>query len=227
VSLVRSSRTICIVTRGRGAPGSEERVRLLGRLAAAAHAGADMVQIRERQFDDRSLLRFAQEVIEAVRPAGARVLVNDRLDIALASGADGVHLKSDGPPVVEVRRIVPQGFTIGRSVHSDDEATAVESAGGCDYLIFGTVFHSARKPDDHVIAGTDALRRICALVSLPVIAIGGISVARVPEIVAAGAAGVAAISLFADAGDMAAVTAAVRAALTPAQGGVTLERGHD
>lgn len=186
-----------------------------------------MIQIRERQFDDRSLLRFAQEVIEAVRPAGARVLVNDRLDIALASGADGVHLKSDGPSVIDVRRIVPRDFVIGRSVHSDDEATAVESAGGCDYLLYGTVFRSASKPDDHPLAGIDGLRRTCALVSLPVIAIGGVSVARVPEIVAAGAAGIAAISLFAEAGDLAAVTAAVRDALTPAQGGVTLERGHD
>ena len=227
MSLARSSRTICIVTRGRGAPGSEERTRLLGRLAAAAHAGADMIQIRERQFDDRSLLRFAEDVIEAVRPAGARVLVNDRLDIALASGADGVHLKSDGPPVRDVRRIVPDRFAIGRSVHTDDEARAVESAGGCDYLFFGTVFRSASKPDDHVLAGIDGLRRICAIVSLPVVAIGGVSIGRVPEMVAAGAAGIAAISLFSEAGDIAAVTAAVRDALTPAQGGVTLERGHD
>ncbi len=69
-----------------------------------------MIQIRERQFDDRSLLQFASEVIEAVRPAGARVLLNERTDIALACGADGVHLKSDAPPVVDVRRIVPPDF---------------------------------------------------------------------------------------------------------------------
>ena len=186
-----------------------------------------MIQIRERQFDDRSLLRFAEEVIEAVRPAGARVLLNDRLDVALASGADGVHLKSDGPSVTDVRRNVPAGFTIGRSVHTEDEAVAVQTAGGCDYLLFGTVFRSASKPDDHPIAGVDGLRRVCDVVSLPVIAIGGISLSRVGEIVAAGASGIAAISLFADAGDIAGITAAVRDALTPEQGSVTLERGND
>jgi thiamine-phosphate pyrophosphorylase len=186
-----------------------------------------MIQIRERQFDDRSLLRFAEEVIEAVRPAGARVLVNDRLDVALASGADGVHLKSDGPPVPDVRRMVPEDFTIGRSVHSDGEARAVQSAGGCDYLLFGTLFHSASKPDDHPLAGLEGLRRTCDAVSLPVIAIGGISLRRVPEIVAAGASGIAAISLFAEAADIAALTAAVRDALTPTQGSVTLERSDD
>lgn len=179
-----------------------------------------MIQIRERQFDDRSLLHLAGEVIEAVRPAGARVLLNERIDIALACGADGVHLKSDAPPVADVRRIVPGGFLIGRSVHSDTEAMSVEAAGDCDYLFFGTVFRSASKPDDHPLAGLDGLRRTCAAVALPVIAIGGISVARVREIRSAGAAGVAAISLFAEAPDIAGVTAAVRDALTLPDGNV-------
>ena len=173
-----------------------------------------MIQIRERQFDDRSLLQFASEVIDAVRPAGARVLLNERTDIALACGADGVHLKSDAPLVGDVRRIVPSDFLIGRSVHSDTEAAAVQAAGGCDYLFFGTVFRSASKPDDHPLAGLEGLRRTCDAVTLPVIAIGGISVARVREIRATGAAGIAAISLFAEAGDIAGVTAAVRDALT-------------
>jgi thiamine-phosphate diphosphorylase len=186
-----------------------------------------MIQIRERQFDDRSLLAFAEEVIEAVRPAGARVLLNDRLDIALASRADGVHLKSDGAAVPDVRRMVPDDFAIGRSVHTVEEALAVQDAGGCDYLLFGTIFHSASKPDAHPLAGLIGLRRVCEAVSLPVIAIGGLSVTRVPEVVAAGASGIAAISLFAEAGDIAAITAAVRAALTPTEGNVTLERGND
>jgi len=173
-----------------------------------------MIQIRERQFDDRSLLHFASEVIAAVRPAGTRVLLNERTDIALACGADGVHLKSDAPLVRDARRIVPEGFLIGRSVHSDAEAVEVQAAGGCDYLFFGTVFRSPSKLDDHPLAGLEGLRRTCGAVALPVIAIGGISVTRVREIRAAGAAGVAAISLFAEATDIAGVTAAVRDALT-------------
>lgn len=220
MTLPRAVPPICIVTRGRGAVGTDERRRLLERLAAAAFAGAGMIQIRERQFDDRALLQFAQEVIEAVRPAGTRVLLNDRSDIALASGADGVHLKSDGAAAHDVRRIVPAGFLVGRSVHNDEEAVAVEAAGGCDYLFFGTVFRSASKPDDHPLAGLDGLHRACSAVALPVLAIGGISVARVAGIRTAGAAGIAAIGLFADAGDIAAVTASIQLALTPPPGNV-------
>ena len=212
--------SICIVTRGRGTSGSDDRVKLVGRLAAAARAGADMIQIRERHFDDRSLLQFAREVIDAMRPFSTRVLINERTDVALASGADGVHLKSDGPAVLDVRRIVPDGFLIGRSVHSEREGQVVESAGGCDYLLFGTVFRSPSKPDDHRLAGPEGLRGICASVSLPVIAIGGISVARVQDVRAAGASGIAAISLFAEAPDIAAVTASIRHALTLPSGNV-------
>lgn len=205
---------ICIVTRARGAPGAGERQRLIERLAAAARAGANMVQVRERQFDDRLLLEFVREVTAAVRPAGARVIVNERTDVALAAGADGVHLKSDAPSAADVRRIVPPGFLLGRSVHSDGEAAAVEAAGGCDYLVFGTVFPSTSKAGDHPVAGLEALRRTCGAVSLPVIAIGGITPGRAAAARSAGAAGVAAISLFAEAADMGAVVASLHDALT-------------
>ena len=214
------SPSICLVTRGRGSAGSPERQRLIERLGAAAAAGADTIQIRERQFEDRSLLQFVEEVIQVVRPLGGRVVVNERTDVALAAGADGVHLKSDAPAADEVRTIVPEGFLIGRSVHHEDEAAAVQAAGGCDYLFFGTVFQSASKPDDHPVAGLDRLRRTCAAVSLPVVAIGGITVERVPDVRAAGAAGVAAISLFAEAADIAAVAAALRHSLTLPEGNV-------
>jgi thiamine-phosphate diphosphorylase len=87
-------------------------------------------------------------------------------------------------------------FLIGRSVHSEAEAIAAEAAGGCDYLIFGTVYESRSKPAGHPVAGVDALARVCAAVRLPVLAIGGITIERIPEVAAAGAAGVAAIGLF-------------------------------
>lgn len=218
MSRVRPSPSICIVTRARGVAGSRERRRLLERLGAAAQAGADAIQIRERQFDDRSLLQFVEEVVGVVRPFGARVVVNERTDVALAAEADGVHLKSDGPAARDVRAIVPDGFLIGRSVHGADEARVVQLAGGCDYLFFGTAFRSLSKPDDHPVAGVEALRRTCAAVSLPVIAIGGVTLDRVPEVRAAGAAGIAAISLFADAADITSVTTALRDALTLPRG---------
>lgn len=211
---------ICIVTRGRGAPESDERRRLTDRLAAAVRAGANMIQVRERQFDDRLLLQFVQDVAAIVRPEGAHVIVNERIDVALAAKADGVQLKSDSPGAADVRRIVPPGFIIGRSVHSSEEAAAVQAAGGCDYLVFGTVFPSTSKADDHPVAGLDALRRVCAATSLPVVAIGGMSPGRAGDVRAAGAAGVAAISLFAEARDAGAAAAALHDALTLPRGNV-------
>lgn len=205
---------ICVLTRARGHAESPEREAVLARLEAAASAGATMVQVRERQLDDRQLITFVRQIGARVRPAGAIVTVNDRIDIALAAGADGVHLKSDGPPAEDVRRIVSQGFLVGRSVHGEDEAAAVAASGACDYLMFGTVFHSRSKPADHPVAGVEMLARVCRRVEPPVVAIGGISIGRVAEVASAGAAGIAAISLFADAADLGGTVAALRDALT-------------
>jgi thiamine-phosphate pyrophosphorylase len=126
------------------------------------------------------------------------VLVNTRTDIALAAGAQGVHLPASAPLASRVRRIAPGDFLIGRSVHSQAEAEAAHAAGGCDYLTFGTVFTTASKPADHPVAGLSTLRGVCDAVRLPILAIGGISRVRMPEIARAGAAGMAAIGLFAD-----------------------------
>jgi thiamine-phosphate diphosphorylase len=163
----------------------------------AARAGADLIQIRERGLEACALLALAARIIDETRETGARTIVNDRLDVALAAGAHGVHLPARGMSSAAARAIVPDGFLIGRSVHSEAEAIAAQDDGGCDYLIFGSVFESASKPRGHAIAGADALARVCRRVPLPVLAIGGISRAHVGEVAAAGAAGVAAIGLFA------------------------------
>ena len=165
-------------------------------------------------------------VLSAVSGTGVRVVVNDRIDVAIAAGAAGVHLPSSAPAAARVRRLVPSGFLIGRSVHAGDDLGALERAGGCDYLTFGTVFRSAGKPPDHRPAGIESLRRAGAATRLPVLAIGGITVAVAAEVTGAGAAGVAAIGLFLDswrpgahgegpAAQLAAVVAALRARLTP------------
>ena len=211
---------VCVVTRVRGAAGSTERGVLRSRLAQAAAAGASMIQIRERQIDDRSLLDFTRDLVAATRETGCAVIVNDRLDIARAAGAAGVHLKASGPAVADVRRVAPSSFLVGRSIHSVAEAVATESAGGCDYLMFGTVFPSLSKPSIHPIAGTSALAEVCAAVSLPVLAIGGVTPSRVADLSVAGAAGVAAIGYFADARDPASAVASFRAALTDPRGRV-------
>jgi thiamine-phosphate pyrophosphorylase len=166
-------------------------------VARAARAGVELIQIRERGFDDRRLLELLNRVREAVSEFPARVLVNDRVDLALAAGVAGVHLPGHAFSAARVRAIVPTEFVIGRSVHSEAEALRAEREGGCDYLIFGSVFHTASKPAGHEPAGLDALSRVCSAVRLPVLAIGGITLDRAADVVRAGASGIAAIGLFA------------------------------
>lgn len=165
-------------------------------IVEAAHAGVDVIQIRERHLDDRALLDLARRALDATRGAALRIVINDRFDIALAAKASGVHLRGDSPAAGRIRTIAPSGFFIGRSVHDVMEASDVAGAGGCDYLLFGTVFQSASKAHGHATAGAAALRQVCASVRIPVLAIGGITTDNVREVVAAGASGIAAISLF-------------------------------
>jgi thiamine-phosphate diphosphorylase len=211
---------ICVVTRVRGLRGSHEQLTLLRRLSAAIEAGASMIQVRERHMDDRSLLDLVRKLVALTNGSKCRVLANDRADIALAAGAHGVHLKSDSISAADARRILPAAAIVGRSVHGSDEAAAIAAEGGCDYLIFGTVYPSSSKAEDHPVAGVEALRRVCRSVPLPVVAIGGISISRAAEARDAGAAGVAAISLFAEAPDPARVVSQLRNALTVKEGNV-------
>lgn len=162
----------------------------------AAQAGVDLIQVREEALDDRRLLSLVRRVIDAVHGTVARVLVNERTDVAMAAGAAGVHLPAAAVAASRVRTIAPPGFLIGRSVHREDEAVTAEQGGGCDYLLFGTVFPSASKPPRHPVAGLAALERVCSRVRLPVLAIGGITGERIGYAARAGAAGFAAIGLF-------------------------------
>jgi thiamine-phosphate diphosphorylase len=181
---------ICLVT-------DRARFDVLSTVRSAAVAGIDLVQVRERGLDDRALLALVRAVLAATAGTAARVLVNDRVDVALAAGAHGVHLRGDSIPAPRVREMSPRGFLLGRSVHALDEAIAIDREGAVDYLIFGTVFPSAGKPRDHQVVGVEALARVCAAVRTPVLAIGGIDAARAVEARRAGARGVAAIGMFA------------------------------
>lgn len=176
-----------------GGSAIDELVRAAAR---AVRSGATMIQIRERGLDDGALLDLARTIVKQSTAAGVKVVVNDRVDVALASSAAGVHLPAHGAPPERVRPMVPPGFLIGRSVHAESEAVAAARTGACDYLIFGSVFATASKPADHPPAGVAALSRVCRAVRLPVIAIGGIVPGRAGEVRRAGAAGVAAIGLF-------------------------------
>jgi thiamine-phosphate pyrophosphorylase len=160
-------------------------------------AGATMIQVRERDLDDAVLFDLTARLVRRSTPAGVKVVVNDRVDVAMAAGAAGVHLPASGVAPDRVRAIAPGGFLIGRSVHSEAEAVAAERTGACDYLVFGSVYPTASKPPGHEPAGIDAFARACRMVRLPVLAIGGIDARRAREVARAGAAGIAAIGLFA------------------------------
>ncbi|HEY8549963.1 MAG TPA: thiamine phosphate synthase [Vicinamibacterales bacterium] len=168
---------------------------LVNRLALAARAGADLIQVREPDLSGRELFQLISELIDATRGSSARILVNDRLDVALASGAHGVHLKDESMDTARVRALVPAGFIVGRSVHTKEAAVAAAAA-GADYLVFGTVFPTRSKAEGHPVAGLDALAAVTRAVAVPVLAIGGMTTARAPAVAAAGAAGIAAIGLF-------------------------------
>lgn len=194
---------LCLVTDRRRlvrTGGGDGRTELAALVGAAAHAGVDLIQIREPDLGARDLSELVGDCLRAARGSQAHLIVNDRVDVALATGAAGVHLRSDSPRAFRIRQVVPEGFLIGRSVHSAEEAVEVADGGGVDYLIAGAVFPSMSKPMAQAWLGLDGLREVVRRVRVPVLAIGGAVAATVPAIASTGAAGLAAIGLFADVG---------------------------
>jgi thiamine-phosphate diphosphorylase len=187
---------ICLITdRLRLGPAWEPA--LIERVRVAARAGVHLVHVRERDLAGGPIVRLTEHCVEAVRGTRARVVVNDRLDVALATRAHGVHLRGDSMDAARVRRVVPAGFLIGRSVHSAEEARAVSANGAVDYLVFGSVFETMSKPGREA-AGLDELRAVSTETTVPVLAVGGISPSRAAAVARAGASGIAAIGVFAD-----------------------------
>ncbi len=160
---------------------------------AAVAAGVDAIQVREKDLDGRDLMMVVRETVARARGTSTRILVNDRMDVALAAGADGVHLGGRSLPVAAVRASVPPGFVVGRSVHDVDDA---DDAVLADYVIAGTLWPSASKGAGHAVLGLDGLRAIVKRCRRPVLAIGGVTVDRMEDVAASGAAGIAAIGAF-------------------------------
>ena len=181
---------------GRPVNGVDDIDLLVAHARAAAAAGVDFIQVREPDLGAGAVWTLVGRIIEAVRPAKARVLVSDRLDVALACGADGVHLKEASIPPQAARRLAPAGFLIGRSVHGV-EAVRHAVDGGADYLVFGTVFATGSKAPGVPLAGPAGLEAaVGAAGRVPVLAIGGAGRDTAPVLRAAGAAGMAAIDAF-------------------------------
>jgi thiamine-phosphate pyrophosphorylase len=190
--------TICLVTDSRRLAGqfaadSDRRRCLLAQARFGVDAGVDLIQVRERDLEAAALADIVAELLTVTRGTATQIVVNDRLDVALACGAGGVHLRADSIPIAAARRLAPAGFLVGRSVHTAREAADASDA---DYLVAGTVFPSASKDRSHRLLGMDGLRAIVAATTVPVLAIGGISLDNVDVVAATGVAGVAAIGLF-------------------------------
>jgi thiamine-phosphate pyrophosphorylase len=202
------------------AAAGDVREALLHKIEAAAAAGVDWIQIREKDLSGKDCAQLTHRAIKrsanpaASRATPAKILVNDRLDIALSEGANGVHLSERGLPISETKRLVnslgsSREFRVGKSCHSLEAAKSAEKS-GADYIFFGPIFATPSKAAYGPSQGLEHLAAVCRAVAIPVIAIGGITLANCPACLAAGASGIAAIRLFQDAPDLAAVVGNLR-----------------
>lgn len=174
---------------------------------ASLHGGARAFQLREKDLEGRELTALAERLLRLIRPAGGRLLINDRIDVTLAVGAAGTHLSRRGFPPAVARRLLGPARLLGVSCHSVAEAEEAQD-GGADFILLGPIFFTPSKASYGPPLGLELLRQVRPRIHLPLFAIGGINAANREEVLAAGADGVAVISAVMTAPD---VSAAVRA----------------
>lgn len=192
------------------APASEGFQSVQALVRAAVSARISLVQLREKNLTARALYELAVRCAQITRGSETRLLINDRADIARAAGADGVHLAVQSLAASIIRRTFGPDFLIGVSAHSLAEAQAARD-GGADFAVFGPVFDTPSKRADGAPVGIASLREAAQqLASFPLIALGGLTRENVPDVLRAGASGVAAIRLFSDADKLEAIVAAIR-----------------
>ncbi len=178
-------------------------------VAAAVAGGVSCVQLREKQCSTREFLDQARALLTVLRPRGIPLIINDRLDIALAVGADGVHLGQDDLPIAEARRLAGEQMIIGISAETVEHAVAAERA-GADYIGVSPVYATATKRDHAVPLGLAGIGAIRARTTIPLVGIGGINAANAAAILAAGADGIAVVSAIVAADDPASAARALR-----------------
>lgn len=157
--------------------------------------GVDWIQIREKDLPARALFDLTQRALALANPAGVRIMVNTRADVAIAAGAAGLHLPGRSPQPKRWRSIAPRGFLIGVSCH-DLESVRAAAAEGADYVLFGPVFAPLSKTSDLPPRGLLGLEQAAHAADIPVLALGGITAENARSCMDAGAHGIAAISLF-------------------------------
>jgi thiamine-phosphate pyrophosphorylase len=155
--------------------------------------GARMIQLRDKEASAKELLDAARECLPLIRAAGAKLIINDRVDVALTADADGVHLGQDDLSVEEAREILEEGKIIGLSTHSLEQFQAALKT-SADYLAVGPIYTTTTKDNPAPVVGLELITAAKAITDRPLIAIGGITVERAPEVIAAGADSVAVIS---------------------------------
>jgi thiamine-phosphate pyrophosphorylase len=219
---------LCYVTdrKGLGSEVDQQREALLKRVAIAAGAGVDWIQIREKDLSGKELSSLTRAAVAQTKQIGehggtrTRIIVNDRLDVALSEHTDGGHLGEQSLPVHDVCKwlaatanLSAHGkFLVGVSSHSAlDAASAARD--GADYIFFGPVFATPSKASFGAPQGLQRLAEVCNAISIPVLAIGGITLDNASDCFAAGAAGIAAIRLFQDAENLVSLVTQLRASL--------------
>ncbi len=161
------------------------------RLAIAG--GADTIQYRQKSGTTREMIEIARNMKRLCSEAGVTFIVNDRLDVAIAAEADGVHLGQDDFPIPMARELLGEGRIIGGSAATLDEARKCLSE-GADYVGFGPVYPTSSKDDAGPVSGIDILKQVVEIIPLPIIAIGGVGAENIPDVMRAGARGIAVIS---------------------------------
>jgi thiamine-phosphate pyrophosphorylase len=177
----------------------------LDAVSAAVVAGAPVVQVRAKNCTDRALHDFAVRVMDICGPAGTTVLVNDRVDVALAVGAAGTHLGADDLPIEAVRRVAGPDHLVGGTARDAERARRLVAA-GADYLGVGPAYPTTTKSGLPDPLGSTGIQAVAEAVDVPVIAIGGVTAERVGDLLAAGAAGVAVVGAVSGAADPGAAT---------------------
>jgi thiamine-phosphate pyrophosphorylase len=225
VSLLNKSKRVpllCYVTDLQNLSATESadaRATLLDKIEAASVAGVDWIQIREKHLSAKECSNLTLEALHRAASSVAsrvRIIVNDRLDVALAAQAGGVHLGENSLPPQEAKQLArvlhgEKDFLIGVSCHSLEAARFAEG-GGADYLFFGPIFETPSKAAYGTPQGLHRLAEVCRSISIPVLAIGGITLANSAACFSAGASGIAAIRLFQDSSELPALVQGLRKA---------------